>query len=188
MKALYFKRNPLTHQASDLLDHEKFDKFFSDLDEEDTELQTCLATLKKGDTLYIERVSHLGATEIEAANVLKKIAEREVNVWVNRSQRLITAKDSPFLRVTDKMIQAVKDFKMAFLKYRKDQGWEKAKAEGRLLSRQKKPLPDNFASVGRDWLARRITLAQGAAACNMPISTFRHRCLELQENPNESCQ
>ena len=100
---------------------------------------------------------------------------------------MIKGCDSPFLRVTDEMVQAVKDFRMAFLKFRKDKGYEKAKAEGRRLCRPRNPLPENFASVGRDWLEKKITLTQGAKACNMAISTFRNRCLELQETLHESC-
>ena len=180
MKILYFKRNSITHEATDLFSKEKFDAFYSDLEGKETELKTCLSVLKMGDTLYIERVSHLAKTEIAAANVLKQIAKLGANVWINRSQRLIVGKDSPFLSVTNEMIQAVKKFKTAFQKLRINKGVEKARAEGRRNSRPRLPLPENFSELARQWIAKKITLTQGAAACNMTVTRFRNRCREFK--------
>ena len=42
-------------------------------------------------------------------------------------------------------------------------------------------LPDNFAEIHRAWRQKKITLAEAAQRCNMPLGTFYDRAVKLEK-------
>ncbi len=172
MHVFYFKKGlPLTPTS-----RSEYDKTYSDLPDEKTALTKCLRSLHSGDTLYVERESFLSDTITEAIAVLNKLAKRGVNVYLERTKKLILSEDSPYTELNKELIGALLGFRKAYSKLRQIEGYRKAREEGRPVAKQPKPLPDNFEETKRRWLNKEIPLAAAAAECEMAVSTFWKRC------------
>ena len=153
-----------------------YDAQYTDKAGEYSALNACLKNLKQGDTLYVERESFLADTVAEAITVLSTLAQRGVNVYLERKQQLVKSESSPFKKLNGDLAQAVIGFRKAFTKLRQIEGYRKAKAEGRLAAPGKRPLPANFEEVKKRWLEKKITIIEAAAECEMAVATFWTRC------------
>ena len=57
-----------------------------------------------------------------------------------------------------------------------------AKAKGVKFGRPPLPLPDNFYKIHKAWRAKKLTLKQAAAACNMPVGTFYEKARKFENS------
>ncbi|MCR4666225.1 MAG: recombinase family protein [Desulfovibrio sp.] len=156
----------------------EFDETFSDLPDEQEGLRDCLKSLRSGDTLYVERESFLSDTVSGSIAVLRDLARRGVNVYLERTKKLIKSESSPYAKLTPDLLGALIGFRKAFNKLRQYEGYRKAREAGTLVFKRPKPLPENFEDVKRRWLNKEMPLAAAAAECEMAVSTFWRRCQE----------
>ena len=181
MDVLYLQSDKVGALGAPLLAKRKYDRLYTDSADCTDSLCACLKSLAKGDTLYVERESCLADSMVEAAGVLRHLADKGVNVWCERGNKLIEAETSPFKNLSLDVAQAVIDFRNAFSRMRQQNGIRKARQSGKSLGRAKVELPDCFESACHDWFAKKVTLYQAAARCEMSVSTFWKRAKELEK-------
>ena len=181
MDVLYLHSDKVDALGAPLLAKRKYDRLYTDSADSTDTLSACLKNLRKGDTLYVERDSCFADSMVGAAGVLRHLADKGVNVWCERSRKLIEAETSPFKNVSLDVAQAVIDFRNAFSRMRQQNGIRKAQLAGKSLGRSKVELPDCFASACHDWFAKKVTLYQAAARCEMSVSTFWKHAKELEK-------
>lgn len=78
------------------------------------------------------------------------------------------------------LLSFVAENERANIRQRQAEGIAAARARGVRFGRPPKPLPENFPAVYRCWKTGQITGTAAAAACGMPLATFRYRA-ELYE-------
>lgn len=189
MDVLYLQSDKVDALGAPLLARKSYDRLYTDSADQTEALCQCLKSLKAGDTLYVERESVLSENMVGAAGVLRHLAEMGVNVWCERSQKLISASSSPFKNLPLDAAQAVIDFRNMFSKLRQKRGVQEARLAGKSLGRARLPLPDCFASVCHEWFAKKISLYQAAAQCEMSVTTFWKHAKELQKAEEaQSCE
>ncbi len=182
MDVLYLHSDKVDALGAPLLAKRKYDRLYTDSADSTDSLCECLKSLAKGDTLYVERESCLADSMVGAAGVLRHLADMGVNVWCERSGKLIEAKTSPFKNLSLDAAQAVIDFRNAFSKMRQKNGIRKAQLAGKSIGRSRVELPDCFESACHDWFAKKVTLYQAAARCEMSVSTFWKHAKELEKS------
>ena len=184
MDVLYLHSDTIGAFGAPLLAKKKFDRLYTDSSQETHALKDCLQSLTQGDTLYVERESVLAESMVSAARVLKHLADLGVNVWCERSQKMISADCSPFKDVSLDAAQAVIDFRNIFSRMRQESGLKRARRAGTKFGRKKVALPDCFTDVCYEWFERKISVYQAAAKCELSVSTFWKHAKELQKREN----
>ena len=137
-----------------------------------------LRKMKKDDLLYIKSIDRLGRNYeeiLEQWRVLTK--EKGIDIVVLDMPPLDTrrGKDLMGRSLSDIVLQVlsfVAENERTNIRQRQAEGIAAAKAKGVKFGRPPLPLPDNFYEVHKDWRAKKITLKQAAAVCNMPVGTF----------------
>ena len=188
MDVLYLQSGKVDALGAPLLAKRKYDRLYTDSADHADALSDCLKSLAPGDTLYVERESCLAETMVGAAGVLRHLADKGVNVWCERNQKLISASTSPFKNLSLDAAQAVIDFRNAFTKMRQEKGIRRARLTGKSLGRARLELPDCFARVCHDWFAKKITLYQAAGQCEMSVTTFWKHAKELEKAEKQSSE
>ncbi|MBQ7456535.1 MAG: recombinase family protein [Desulfovibrio sp.] len=179
MHVLYLKTNANSPAVPPLLLSRAFDALYTDNQHSTEGRSACLENLKAGDTLYVERESCMGESLPEVISVFRTLAERGVHVWIDAKQKLIPSSESPYLKLTALLGQALQHFKRDFFKTRSEEGRERAKAKGQILGRKKNALPSNFEEMKKAYQEGTISGPVAAKACNMPVTTFYRRCKEV---------
>ena len=64
---------------------------------------------------------------------------------------------------------------------RQAEGIAAARLRGVKFGRPARPLPEDFYEIHKDWRNKKITLAQAAAACNLPIGTFYDKARKFEK-------
>ena len=144
-----------------------------------TEYKKMISKLKKGDLLVIKSIDRRGRNYGEILEQWKKITkEIQADIEVI-DMPLLNTKSSPDdltgIFIADLVLQIlayVAETERNFIKQRQAEGIAVAKAKGVKFGRPPLPLPDNFYEVHKAWRAKKLTLKQAAAACNMPVGTF----------------
>ena len=129
---LYVQTDPQDKKGvpSPLLSDRDYDALFCDKIGERTHLTSCLNSLKTGDTLYVSREAHLADELSDAVCILGNLANRGVNVWVERIKRLFSADDSPFgSRIGTDAADALTNFHKAFVAHRLKIGREQSEKQ-----------------------------------------------------------
>ena len=178
MHVLFFKSYTSHPLVPKLLTRKTYDALYTDSNDTWEGLHACLKSLASGDTLYIQRESQIAATMPEAITVLRDLAERGVDIWLEEKGVLLASKDSPYLYLDALMGQAVLDFKYVFQLQRTQEGFSKALKEGRNFGRKRTPLPKGFQEIKELFLAKKISGTRAAKKLNMPPSSFYRRCKE----------
>ncbi len=181
MDILYLQSEKLDAEGTPLLAKRKYDRLYTDSGDSPDALRDCLKSLERGDTLYVARESCLSDTMVGAANVLRHLADKGVNVWCERSGKLIEAQTSPFRDLSMDAVQALIDFRNAFSRLRQEKGLRRARRLGKSFGRTKIQLPDCFVAVCHDWFAKKINLYQAAGLCEMAVSTFWKHAKKLEK-------
>ena len=137
-----------------------------------------LRKMKKDDLLYIKSIDRLGRNYeeiLEQWRILTK--EKGIDIVVLDMPLLDTrrGKDLMGTFLSDIVLQVlsfVAENERTNIRQRQAEGIAVAKAKGVKFGRPPLPLPDNFYEVHKAWRAKKLTLKQAAAACNMPVGTF----------------
>ena len=134
--------------------------------------------LKPGDLLMIQSIDRLGRNYEEVQNQWRVLTkEKEVDICVIDMPLLDTRQGKDLLGtfIADLVLQIlsfVAQNEHEYIRKRQAEGIAAAKAKGIKFGRKPHPLPENFYEVHRAWRAKKLTLKQAAAACNMPVGTF----------------
>ncbi len=134
--------------------------------------------LKPGDLLMIQSIDRLGRNYEEVQNQWRVLTkEKEVDICVIDMPLLDTRQGKDLLGtfIADLVLQIlsfVAQNEREYIRKRQAEGIAAAKAKGIKFGRKPRPLPENFYEVHRAWRAKKLTLKQAAAACNMPVGTF----------------
>ncbi|MCD7717101.1 MAG: recombinase family protein [Lachnospiraceae bacterium] len=143
--------------------------------------QQMLKKIKQGDLLYIKSIDRLGRNyqEIqEQWRILTK--EKGIDICVIDMPLLDTrqGKDLVGTFVSDIVLQVlsfVAENERTNIRQRQAEGIAAAKARGVWCGRIPAPLPNNFDDCYKRWKSGKITCANAARECGMPVSTFRYR-------------
>ena len=134
--------------------------------------------MKKDDLLYIKSIDRLGRNYDEILQQWRVlIKEKSIDIAVLDMPLLDTrrGKDLMGTFLSDIVLQVlsfVAENERSNIRQRQAEGIAAAKARGVKFGRKPLPLPDNFHEVHKAWRAKKLTLKQAAAACNMHIGTF----------------
>lgn len=137
--------------------------------------------LKKEDALYIKSIDRLGRNYneiLEQWRVLTK--EIKIDIIVLDMPLLDTRRGKDLIGtflsdVVLQLLSFVAENERANIRQRQTEGILAAKARGVRFGRPPLPLPDNFEYVCTCWKSGKITGAEAARLCDMPLSTFRYK-------------
>ena len=145
-----------------------------------------LRRLRPNDLLYIKSIDRLGRNYREILEQWRLLTrEKQVDIAVLDMPLLDTrrGKDLMGTFLADVVLQVlsfVAENERANIRQRQAEGIAAAKARGVRFGRPPRPLPENFTAVYLCWKTGQITGTAAAAACGMPLATFRYRA-ELYE-------
>lgn len=142
--------------------------------------------LKPGDLLYILSIDRLGRNYEEIQNQWRILTkEIGIDICVLDMPLLDTRNGKDLLGtfIADLVLQIlsfVAQNAREYIRKRQAEGIAAAKARGVKFGRPPHPLPHNFYKVHRAWRGKKMTLAQAASACNMPIGTFYSKARKFE--------
>ena len=137
-----------------------------------------LRKMKKDDLLYIKSIGRLGRNYAEILEQWRMLTkDKGIDIVVLDMPLLDTrrGKDLMGTFLSDIVLQVlsfVAENERTNIRQRQTEGIAAAKAKGVKFGRPPLPLPDSFYEVHKAWRAKKLTLKQAAAACNMPVGTF----------------
>ena len=140
-----------------------------------------LRKLQPGDLLVIKSIDRLGRNYDEIIRQWQFLTrDKEVDILVLDMPLLDTRQGKDLLGtfISDLVLQIlsfVAENEREVIRQRQAEGIAAAKAKGVRFGRPERPLPDNFAKVYKDWKEGLITGSRAAAACQMPLTTFRRK-------------
>ena len=145
-----------------------------------------LRKMKKDDLLYIKSIDRLGRNYAEILEQWRMLTkDKGIDIVVLDMPLLDTrrGKDLMGTFLSDIVLQVlsfVAENERTNIRQRQAEGIAAAKARGVKFGRKPLPLPDNFHEVHKAWRAKKLTLKQAAAACNMPVGTFYGKARRLE--------
>ena len=145
-----------------------------------------LRKMKKDDLLYIKSIDRLGRNYEEILQQWRVLTkEKGIDIVVLDMPLLDTrrGKDLMGTFLSDIVLQVlsfVAENERTNIRQRQAEGIAAAKARGVKFGRKPLPLPDNFHEVHKAWRAKKLTLKQAAATCNMPIGTFYSKARKFE--------
>ena len=146
-----------------------------------------LRKMKKDDLLCIKSIDRLGRNyeEILAQwRILTK--DKGIDIMVLDMPLLDTRRGKGLMGafLSDIVLQVlsfVAENERTNIRQRQAEGIAAAKARGVKFGRKPHPLPDNFYEVHKAWRAKKLTLKQAAAACDMPAGTFYGKARKFEK-------
>ena len=145
--------------------------------------------LRPGDQLCITSIDRLGRNYEEIQEQWRILTrEKKVDILVFDMPLLDTRRDKDLIGtlIADIVLQVlsfVAQKERENIRQRQAEGIAAAKARGVRFGRKPAPLPDNFEKVRRLWQAGKISSAEAARQCNMPVSSFRYRAKGCEREP-----
>ncbi len=134
--------------------------------------------LREGDLLVVASIDRLGRNYKDIQQQWQILTrDRKVDIVVLDMPLLDTRKHKDLMGtfIADLVLQVlsfVAHTEREFIRKRQAEGIAAALARGVRFGRKAKPLPENFDSVHELWAARKISGAEAARRCGMPLSTF----------------
>ena len=147
-----------------------------------------LRKIKKDDLLYIKSIDRLGRNYEEILQQWRILTkEKGIDIVVLDMPLLDTrrGKDLMGTFLSDIVLQVlsfVAENERTNIRQRQAEGIAAAKANGVKFGRPPLPLPDNFYKIHKAWRAKKLTLKQAAAACNMPVGTFYGKARKFENS------
>ena len=151
--------------------------------------QCLLEQLHTGDLLYLSSIDRLGRNYKEIQEQWRMLTQKMgVDICVLDMPLLDTrqGKDLMGTFIADLVLQIlsfVAQSERENIKKRQAEGIAAAKARGVKFGRPARILPSNFYEILENWNAKKLTLQQAAAACNMPVGTFYTRAKKIMARP-----
>ena len=145
-----------------------------------------LKKLKPGDLLYILSIDRLGRNYEEIQNQWRLLTkEKGVDIAVIDMALLDTRlhKDLMGTFISDLVLQIlsfIAHSERDNIKKRQAQGIAAAKARGVHMGRPAIAVPDNFATIVKQWEKKQTPLSQALSQCGMGRSTFFQRVHEYK--------
>lgn len=147
-----------------------------------------LKRLKEDDLLYIKSIDRLGRNYgeiIEQWRIISK--DKKADIVVMDMPLLDTRKGKDLMGtfLSDIVLQVlsfVAENERGNIKQRQSEGIAAAKARGVKFGRPPKLLPGNFYDVYQQWKDGKLTNAEAAKECGMPITSFRYRAGAYQDS------
>ena len=142
--------------------------------------------LREGDLLYILSIDRLGRNYEEIQNQWRVLTkEKGIDIVVIDMPLLDTrqGKDLMGTFIADLVLQIlsfVAQSEREKIRERQEQGIAAAKARGVRFGRPKKPVPEDFPKLVRDWEKKRLSLPELLQMCDMSEATFYRRLRELR--------
>ncbi len=152
--------------------------------------QKLLRKLKKDDLLYVKSIDRLGRNYEEILQQWRLLTkEKGVDIVVLDMPLLDTrrGKDLMGTFLSDIVLQVlsfVAENERINIRQRQAEGIAAAKARGVKFGRPSLPLPPNFYEIHKTWRAKKLTLREAAAACDMPVGTFYSKARRYEDNGN----
>ncbi len=149
--------------------------------------QKLLTRLEEDDLLYVKSIDRLGRNYeeiIEQWRIITKVKRADIVVLDMPLLDTRKGKDLMGTFLSDIVLQVlsfVAENERGNIRQRQAEGIAAAKARGVKFGRPPMPLPDNFADVYRRWEAGKLTNAEAARECNMPVASFRYRAKACRE-------
>ncbi|MBR6625054.1 MAG: recombinase family protein [Mailhella sp.] len=151
--------------------------------------KTLMKKLRSGDQLCITSIDRLGRNYEEIQEQWRILTrEKKVDILVFDMPLLDTRRDKDLIGtlIADIVLQVlsfVAQKERENIRQRQAEGITAAKARGVRFGRKPAPLPDNFEKVRRLWQTGKISSAEAARQCNMPVSSFRYRAKKDERKP-----
>lgn len=146
-----------------------------------------LKRIRPGDLLVIKSIDRLGRNYDEIIRQWQLLTrDKEIDILVLDMPLLDTRQGKDLLGtfISDLVLQIlsfVAENEREVIHQRQAEGIAAAKAKGVRFGRPERPLPDNFAKVYEDWKEGLITGSRAAAACQMPLTTFRRKAEQFEK-------
>ena len=151
--------------------------------------KTLMKKLRSGDQLCITSIDRLGRNYEEIQEQWRILTrEKKVDILVFDMPLLDTRRDKDLVGtlIADIVLQVlsfIAQKERENIRQRQAEGITAAKARGVRFGRKPAPLPDNFEKVRRLWQTGKISSAEAARQCNMPVSSFRYRAKKDERKP-----
>lgn len=142
---------------------------------------------RAGDLLYIKSIDRLGRNYEEIQEQWRYLTkDKKIDIVVLDMPLLDTRRGKDLLGtfLADIVLQVlsfVAENERTNIKKRQKEGIAAAKARGVKFGQAPKPLPENFHEVYQKWKAKKLSVSEAAAECNMPRSTFYYKA-KVYEN------
>ena len=136
-------------------------------------LQKLLATVKKGDIIYVESFSRFARNTRDLLDLVEKLDDMGVG-FVSQKEKIDTSTPTGKFMLT--VFAGIAELERAFILQRSREGIEAARKAGKHLGRPAKQAPDNFDVLVRDWECKLIPLSKVLSDCGgISESTFYRR-------------
>ena len=155
-------------------------------DFERTEYRRLMSRLKDGDLLVVKSIDRLGRNYAEILEQWRIITKEIRAAIVVLDMPLLDTRKTNDLTgtlIADIVLQLlsyVAQTEREFIHQRQAEGIAAAKMRGVKFGRKPLPLPENFEEVYVAWRAKKLTLKQAAAACNLSAGTFYAKARKLE--------
>lgn len=167
---------PESHIYIDKISGKNFDR---------PEYKRLLEKLDNNSILFVKSIDRLGRNYMDLSEQWKIITkEKGTDVVVIDMPILDTRHEKNLLGtfISDLilgLLSYVAENEYQMIRTRQAEGIAAAKARGVQMGRPPKPLPENFHETFQLWKAKKLSTAEAARICQMPISTFRYRSKQL---------
>ncbi|MCE4092776.1 recombinase family protein [Priestia aryabhattai] len=149
--------------------------------------QNLLRVIRKGDTLYLNSVDHLGRTKQQIGDYLKQLDERGVRVKiislsstikssVESEEKVLEIINSVIIKIYTLMAQQQKET----MKQRQLEGIAAAKAKGIHIGRPVLELPNEWGEIYKEWKGGKVKTKTFIDKMNMKKSTFYKKVKEYE--------
>ena len=144
--------------------------------------------LKMGDILFIKSIDRLGRSYKEIQDQWRVLTkDKGVDIVVLDMPLLDTRRGKDLIGtfVSDIVLQVlsfVAENERVNIRQRQAEGIAAAKARGIKFGRPSRTLPENFDKVYQRWREQEISVAEAAAECGMPRSTFHDKAQKYKND------
>ncbi|MBY0029786.1 recombinase family protein [Priestia megaterium] len=149
--------------------------------------QNLLRVIRKGDTLYLNSVDHLGRTKQQIGGYLKQLDERGVRVKiidlssaikssVENEEKVLEIINSVIIKIYTLIAQQQKET----MKQRQLEGIAAAKAKGIHVGRPVLELPNEWDEIYKEWKGGKVKTKTFIDKINMKKSTFYKKVKEYE--------
>lgn len=121
-------------QLADVTLDKVFTEKMSGKDTNRPELETMLQYVREGDTIHVHDLSRLGRNTIDVLNLVEQLAVKGVSVHFHK-EGLVTGSDNATSRMILTIFAAVATAERELMLERQREGYEAAKAAGRIIGR-----------------------------------------------------
>lgn len=136
------------------------------------ELKRMMEYVRQGDTVIVESISRFARNTKDLLNLIEQLNQKHVE-FISKKETIDTSTPTGKFMLT--VFGAVAELEREYILQRQREGIEIAKAQGKYKGRKKKPLPENYDKVIRQWQNGEISAKKAMQLLEMSSSTFYRR-------------